>query len=173
MQPENLSERALKIAREAEAFQDAIERFGPGFEKRWRDQLRRLAAEEVEQAFQKVMREAAVWDATIKNIPSLYAGKEALVEASHNSEYRLKVCAEERPEKDAIYLPVKYFKNVIIRLKTLILDEKMDEHIHLTGEQLIYDRIRLREISQIGYVPVPHSKEEIQKSREPENRRAD
>jgi len=122
-------------------FQEAIEKFGPGFENRWRGPLRRLAAEDLERAYQRVMPEAQRWESAIKNIPSLYAGQKALVEASHNndrSEYYLRACPEKRPGEGLIYLPVAGFKNLIPKLKTLILDGHLDEHLYLTAQQLVY-----------------------------------
>jgi len=63
-----------------------------------------------------------------------------LVEASHNSdssEY-CRVCAEKKRGEGLIYLPVAEFKNLISKLKTLILDRELDEHTHLTAQQLVY-----------------------------------
>jgi len=44
-------------------------------------------------------------------------------------------------KKSAIYLPVKTLSNLISELKTLILEGKLNESIHLSAEQLIYNRM--------------------------------
>ena len=55
MNPEKVSGKASKIAREAKALLEVVSEFGPKFEKRILKAVRRSVLEEVERAFQKTM----------------------------------------------------------------------------------------------------------------------
>jgi len=153
LEPEKLGERASKIAQEAKALLEVINKFGFGFEKRSRDAIRRSVMEDVEGIFQKVMHDVKKEKDEIERFPVLHSDEEVWVYAHHTRAHRpiyfLSVARMKREtawmvaarlrEEGAIYIPVETFKNLIQKLKNLILEGKMDEYIHLTVEQLIYD----------------------------------
>jgi len=155
LEPENLSERASRIAQEAKMLQEAIDRFGPGFEKLVNRALRRSAVEEVQQAFQKVMQEVPKRELEIELLV-LGRDKGVWVVArrgwSHLHDrhtYSLSAAGMKREEitssiaagsfeKGVIYITVENFNDLVSELKTSILEGKLDEHVHLTAEHLIY-----------------------------------
>jgi len=152
LQPERLSEGVSKAALEAKALQDTFNAFGHGFEKGWRDVMRRSAIEELERTFQKVMKEVEKEDQDIAQFLALYGDKEVWVcAACHRGACSLSASKMKRESapyvsaimrgKGVIYLSVETLSNVIFELKTLILEGRLDESIHLTAERLIYDRM--------------------------------
>lgn len=153
MQPEKLSEKASKIVQEAEMFEEALERFGPSFEKLCLQALRRSASKEVEQSLQKVMQEVTKKNKDIVDFPLLYGGKEVWVCATSSRDHRtyllsaeemkkesaLQIAAKLRREAGCIYLPVPAFQELVAEVQTLVNKGKLDEKIHLAAEHLIYD----------------------------------
>jgi len=152
LQPEKLSERATRIAQEAKALQETIEKFGSGFENRWRNALRKLAVEEVEQVSQKVLDKVEekyleirtrLWPFTKPSV-SVCAEPSPLSNGTYN--FSAKVEEEgsalriTNRRKGEIHLTVDNFNDLIADLKASILKGKLDEQIHLTAEQLIYSK---------------------------------
>jgi len=152
LQPEKLSERATRIAQEAKTLEETIEKFGLGFEKTWRDALRQLAVEEVGQVLQKAMDEAEKKSLDIER-RRLRPFGEVLICAEQsylfNGTYYLSAKIEKAGsalnitsrKKGVIYLTVENFNDLVSELKTSILEGKLDEHVHLTAEHLIYDKM--------------------------------
>jgi VIT1/CCC1 family predicted Fe2+/Mn2+ transporter len=154
MRSEKLSERASKAARTAVAFSDAVNSFGPGFEERVRAAVRKSAAEEVEEVFQRVGEDIEKVKRQIALLLSLDSDTEVWVyaaRASKGGEYLLSASKMKRESashtaavmrmKGAIYLQLEQFNNLINELKNQILQGKLDTHIHFTAQQLIYNKM--------------------------------
>jgi len=168
LQPERLSERPARVAQEAKTFRQAIDRFGPGFEKLWWVAVRRSAAEDLEKVSQEVMQKVHEKQREIDQSPTLSLGKEVWVYGIHTAdsdayfltansikeEHAWRIPAKMR-DMNPIRLSVQAFNVLIHELKAQILEGKLDEQLHLTAEQLTYDRMCMIPISQLGYVPTP------------------
>lgn len=156
MQPDKLRENAAKSAEEAKKDLESITRVGPGFEKRWSDPLRRSVSEKVEQASQKVMEDVQnelQWIIEPQNTDN---PKEIWVYAAFFNERHLYFLSAARmfkqtawitaanmySQRKIMHLPVNLFEILIDKLKTSILAGDLDEHLHLTAEHLIYDRMK-------------------------------
>lgn len=157
MQPEELLERARKAADQAKMLQQAVQRFGSEFEKRLLDALRRSAAGEVEQAFNKVMRKADKHDRKIREFPTLDRDKEVWIcttQAWDGKNYFLstiqmekkwgKCYAAKMSLEGVILLQVEQFRSKISELKAAILEGKLDEQIHLKAEHQIHSYLASR-----------------------------
>ena len=154
MQPSKLSERTSKTSQEARKLQEVIDSFGPGFEEKYRLAVNRLAVENLEQAYQKVMKEVKKESDEIARFPILYPENEVWVYAYYSTQYNdyiLSACkmkkesahfvATKMRERGQINITLEAFKDVIHELRTSILEGKLDGKIHLKVEALIYEKI--------------------------------
>lgn len=169
MQPERLSERASKIAEEAKSLLEIINKFGAGSERMVLDAIRRSAMNDMEQTFQKVMKEVEKEEEHIKLYTMLNSNEEVWItaRACTYGKHEYIINAEkinrktafykvaEMRAKIAFYIRVEIFKNLIKELNASILEGKLDENIHLPGEQIIYNKIYeasdslIKDISQL------------------------
>ena len=154
MQPEKLSEKAKKIAQEAKNHFEAISKFGPEFKKSTIEAIRLSALKEVDQIYIKVLQEVAEEYIDLQLFPRLYSDNEVWVYASPVGNRGLVLISISKMKREtanevaatmrkngAIYLPDEIFTKLIMELKASILEGKQDEHIHLKGEQLIYNKM--------------------------------
>lgn len=157
MQSEKLSKKESEIVKEAKAFLEDINKFKPELEKKTIVAMRRYAVENVDQVFEKVMREVNEENKDIIQFPFLNVNNDVWVYAAHFKELKrygvsaTKMLRESAwyiaidfRKKGVIYIPVEDFKITIRGLITLIQDGKHDEHIRLTAEQLIYNKMLQR-----------------------------
>jgi len=75
------------IAQEANILLETIRKFGPGFEERILNVIRRSVVEEVKQIFRKVMEEVAKKNSAMEPYPTLYRDNEIWVHVTYRSEY--------------------------------------------------------------------------------------
>jgi hypothetical protein len=156
LQSKKLIERSFKIVKEAKARLEDINGFELKLEKISIILRRKTALENVDQVFEKVMRKVNKENENIIQFPSSNVNKDVWVCAAHSKELKYFLVAAKMwkktawliasdfYKKDIIHLPVEDFKKTVRKLITLIQDGKHDEHIHLTAEQLIYDKMLQR-----------------------------
>jgi len=154
LQPEKPCERASRIAQEAKTILEIVGGFEPAFEELWRNPVRRSVIEEIEKASQKVLGEAEQENEDIRRYPILDRDSEVWIYAAQTQDrttYFLSPAKLKRESaqfvaaqlrlKGAIYLPFATFNDVVGKLKTFILEGKIDDRLHLTVEHLIYDEM--------------------------------
>ncbi len=155
MQQERVSEKASKAAKEATTTLEAIDEFESRLKEGLRIALRQSAAKERDKAVQKLMHEVEKAERDIREFSLLYRGNVVWVYAAPTSmghSYVLsatrmktetaKAVADKMSQEGTIYLPLDKFDNVVHDLRAEILEGRQDQDIHLTAEQLIYDRMK-------------------------------
>ena len=146
---ESINAEKAKIAKEVNTHQEAVSKFGPNFKKRTLNTIRKTAVTELEQIHKKILNEAMKVEIKLWMKSFVYPDDEAWIytfqDRSGNIQFFVthlskgEVAKKRKTGKK--FISVKDFKTLINTLKTLIKEGKHDEHIHLTGEQLIYNRM--------------------------------
>jgi hypothetical protein len=151
MQSKRPSEEASKMAEEAKTILQAISSSGQGLETKWRRALRASVAEEVEQLYLSVIREID----RKKRIGTFLEEKEPWAASAPTSDRKgylvqgdllMKesawyIAGQMRLKRNAVYLPLDDFKQLIEELKESILEGDLDAQLHSTVEQLVHHRM--------------------------------
>jgi hypothetical protein len=151
MQSRRPSEEAAKMAEEAKTILQAISSSGQGLETKWRRALRASVAEEVEQLYLSVIREID----RKKRIGTFLEEKEPWAASAPTSDRKgclvqgdlLKkesawyIAYQMRLKRNAVYLPLDDFKQIIEKLKESILEGDLDAQLNSTVEQLVHHRM--------------------------------
>jgi hypothetical protein len=152
LQPEKLSEKASRIAQDANNILEIVDRFEPAFEKLWRNPIRLSVVLEIDKAKQLVMEQVEKENKVTAQYPTIYGNDEIWIYAYndgffHNlSVTRMKKNyargdAAQLTRKDRVLLPASTFDKAINSLKTKVLEGKLDDQLHLTARHLIFNEM--------------------------------
>jgi hypothetical protein len=154
LQPKKLRERAARIAKEAKGFHEDVSTLGPGYEQRILEAKRQAVIDGISCVVESIKIQVDKQYQIMADLPSLYQNGIVVVYAApyektflfsadrmRNPEAFPYVASQMR-KRGTIDLQIEVFKRLINELRAEILAGKLDERLHLSPEELIFNKMR-------------------------------